>query len=211
MLELAADIMAKLPLNYDMEAVSHNTQPQLTPKLSSNSLRNSPADSPATDRRPTPRCHPGDRQVPGDLLGLDEHGAAPGADPLQPAAVGDPNVPRQPAEGHQGAGGDVGEPRRDLQQHVGRQGAGRLGRQVVPVSQAARRLRCRLPAQVRGDCHLPQHPVCVCVVCLCCVSVSLVCVACLCRASCVVCSVSLSCVSVVCLCRVSCAVFINAA
>ena len=54
-------------------------------------------------------CLPVDHgEVPSAVHGFNEHSAETGADPLQPPAQCHPNVPHQPAEGHQGAGRDVG-------------------------------------------------------------------------------------------------------
>ena len=83
-----------------------------------------------------PSVLPGDQEVPSGVRRVHEHGAASGADPLQPPDEHCARLPAEPAEGHQGAGGDELGAGGGLQLHADRQGARRVGRQVLPLPQA---------------------------------------------------------------------------
>ena len=84
----------------------------------------------------------GDEEIPSGVQRVHEHRAAPGVDPLQPPHPGGTRIPAEPAEGHQGSGGDELRAGGGVQLHADRQGPGSVGRQVLPLPQTYGVLHC---------------------------------------------------------------------
>lgn len=136
--ELAADILGKLPADFDTEAVSNRRS-----RIRSHAL---PFDS--VDRQEVSRA----------VQRIDEHRPAPRDHSLQPSDVRSAKDARRSAKGHQRSRAHVVRARRSLQRHARRQSTERLGGEILSIAQTARKLPERSDGSVNDPLILQHSP-----------------------------------------------------